>query len=222
MVIIQEFDNIHRMKKGFYLVFEGIVGCGKTTQSTLLFEKLKKDFPKKEIIWTKEPGGTEIANTIRKVVQATPFEEEIEPVCEQYLYAASRAQALRKVIAPILKRGGIVISDRSFFTSMAYQGFGRGLGLKKVLEINKEAVGDMWPDKVIFVDTKIDEALSRAKDQSGDKFESFKKDFFIKVRNGYKIVAKEYPLLVTTVNGNGTIDDVQSKIYLLVKSWIKR
>ena len=105
---------------------------------------------------------------------------------------------------------------------MAYQGFGRGLGLKKVLEINKEAVGDMWPDKVIFVDTKIDEALSRAKDQSGDKFESFKKDFFIKVRNGYKIVAKEYPLLVTTVNGNGTIDDVQSKIYLLVKSWIKR
>ncbi len=146
----------------------------------------------------------------------------MEPVCEQYLYAASRAQALRKVIAPILKRGGIVISDRSFFTSMAYQGFGRGLGLKKVLEINKEAVGDMWPDKVIFVDTKIDEALSRAKDQSGDKFESFKKDFFIKVRNGYKIVAKEYPLLVTTVNGNGTIDDVQSKIYLLVKSWIKR
>lgn len=208
------------MKKGFYLVFEGIVGCGKTTQSKLLLKNLQNKFSKKEIIWTKEPGGTEIAQKIREIVQATPFEEEMDPVCEQYLYAASRAQSLRKIVSPILNRGGVVISDRSVFTSMAYQGFGRDLGLDLVLKINDPAIEKMWPDKVIIVDTKIKTALARAKDQSGDKFENFKEDFFIKVRKGYLTVARKYPKIVSVVDGNGTVEEVQDRIYPLVLKWL--
>jgi dTMP kinase len=204
------------MRKGFYLVFEGIVGCGKTTQSKILFEKLKQEFPKKEIVWTKEPGGTEIAQEIRKVVQVTPFDEEMEPICEQYLYAASRAQTLRKIVAPVLKRGGIMISDRSFFTSMAYQGFGRGLGLDLVLKINESAIDNLWPDMVLFIDTKIDTALRRAKDQAGDKFESFKKPFFIKVRNGYLEVAEKYKKIVRVVDGDGSVDEVSERVYKII------
>jgi len=220
VTILILFFKIGKMKKGFYIVFEGIVGSGKTTQSKLLLEKLKEKFSKREIVWTKEPGGTEIAQKIREIVQATPFVEEMEPVCEQYLYAASRAQALRKVIQPVLEKGGIVISDRSFFTSLAYQGFGRGLGLDLVLKINNPAVGGIWPDKVIIVDTDIDAALARTKDQSGDKFETFDKSFFVKVRKGYLAVAKKYPRIVKIINGEGTIEEVFNRIYPLVLKWL--
>jgi len=204
------------MKKGFYIVFEGIVGSGKTTQSKLLLEKMQAKFPKREVIWTKEPGGSEIANEIRRVVQGTKFEEEMDPVCEQYLYAASRAQTLRCVVTPVLKKGGIVISDRSFFTSIANQGFGRGLGLKKVLEINKSAVDGIWPDKVIVVDTQMDVALSRVKDHGGDKFESYSKDFYCKVHNGYKATAKLYPKIVKIIDGNGIPEAVHGRIWKYV------
>lgn len=162
---------MEKRKRGFYLVFEGVVGCGKTTQSRLTFEKLKADNPARQVVWTKEPGGSEIADQIRKVVQGTPFEEEMEPLCEQHLYAASRSQTLRKVIRPVLGAEGIVVSDRSVITSMAYQGFGRGLGVGTVLEINRLAVGDIWPDKVLVINTDLGTALGRARDFSGDKFE---------------------------------------------------
>lgn len=90
------------MEKSKYIVFEGIVGCGKTTQSRILAEKLGA-------VWTKEPGGSEVADAIRKVVQGTKFDEEMDPVCEQYLYAASRAQSLRSVVKPLLDKGKIVV-----------------------------------------------------------------------------------------------------------------
>lgn len=189
-----------------YIAFEGIVGCGKTTQSRILAEKLGA-------VWTKEPGGDEISDAIRKVVQGTKFESEMDPVCEQYLYAASRAQTLRKVVKPILERGGTVVSDRSVFTSLAYQGFGRDLGIDKVLEINKEAVQDLWPDLVIFLDLDIDLALSRTKDQSGDKFESMDKEFFEKVRDGYLQIAKLYKDIFVIIDGSGSSEEVAEKIW---------
>ena len=95
------------MKAGIYIVFEGIVGSGKTTHSKLLVERLKKDFPKREVVWTREPGGSEIAGAIRKIIQSNEFEEDIDSVAETYLFAAARAQTLRKVVGPVLKRGGI-------------------------------------------------------------------------------------------------------------------
>lgn len=196
--------------KARYIVFEGIVGCGKTTQSKILAEKLGA-------VWTKEPGGSEVADAIRKVVQGTKFDEEMDPVCEQYLYAASRAQSLRKIIKPWLDKGKIIVADRSVFTSMAYQGFGRNLGIDRVLKINKEAVGDLWPNLVIWLDTDLDTALARTRDASGDKFESMDKSFFQKVRRGYIEETKKFPKLVKKVDGNGAIDVVEKRIWKVVQ-----
>ena len=123
--------------KGIYIVFEGIVGTGKSTQAKILYDFLKEKNKNREIILTKEPGGTEIADEIRKIAQATKFNEDMNPVCEAYLYAASRAQSLRKIVKPALEKGSIVISDRSFISSLAYQGAARKIGIEKVLEINK-------------------------------------------------------------------------------------
>ena len=141
----------------------------------------------------------------------------MDPVCEQYLYAASRAQILRKVIKPVLDKRGIVVADRSVFTSMTYQGFGRNLGIERVLKINKEAVGDVWPDLVIWLDTDLDTALARTRDASGDKFESMDKSFFEKVREGYVEVTKRFPKLVKKVDGNGSIEVVEKRIWKVVQ-----
>jgi len=207
--------------KGLYIVFEGVVGSGKTTQSKLLLEKLKEKFPKREIIWTREPGGSEIADAIRKVVQGEKFSEEMNPICEQYLYAASRAQTIRQIIKPVLDVGGIVLSDRSFFTSIAYQGFGRGLVFSKVLEINRMALDGVWPDHVIFIDVDIDSALGRSSDKEGDKFESMDKDFFKKVRQGYLFAAKKYPKIVEKIDGNRGIEEIHGELLSKVLTWLK-
>jgi len=100
-----------KTQHGFYIIFEGCHGTGKTTQSKKLFEFLKKKFPHKEIIWTREPGGGEITESIRKLVQGTKFSEEMDPHCEAYLYAASRAQSLRRIVKPVLEKNGISFSS---------------------------------------------------------------------------------------------------------------
>lgn len=104
-----------------YIVFEGMVGSGKSTQSKKLFEYLQVKYPERKIIHVREPGSTIIAQEIRLLAQSRVFEEEMDPICEAYLYAASRAQSLRHMVKPTLDAGGIVIADRSFISSLAYQ-----------------------------------------------------------------------------------------------------
>lgn len=199
---------------GTYIVFEGIVGTGKTTQSKKLFEYLKKQHPNREIIWTREPGGTEVADAIRTVVQGTQFEEEMEPICEAYLYAASRAQSLRSVVMPVLEKNGIVIADRSFITSLVNQGFGRGLDVETILEINKIAVGDLWPDIIIDLDFKIERALQQTFDFKGDKFEAMPHEFYENIRNGYDEIAdmEAFRDKWIKIQKYGSIEEVFQKI----------
>lgn len=201
-------------KENIYFVFEGIVGCGKSTQSKLFVENLKKKYPDREIVWTREPGGDEVADAIRKIAQGMVFGVEMNAVCEAYLYAASRAQTLRTVIKPVLDRGGIVVSDRSLFTSLTYQAVARGLGVDTILEINKVAVGDMWPTTVFYIDLAVETALSRCSDADGDKFEKMGIEFFEKCQIGYFELAKRYPDIFVTVDGQGTIEEVCKRISL--------
>lgn len=201
-------------RNGFYIVFEGVVGTGKTTQSKKLTEFLKRKFPQKEVIWTYEPGGTEIAKAIRKVVQGTSFSEEMEPICEAYLYAAARAQSLRKLTKPVLERGGIVLSDRSFLTSLAYQGVGRGLKWETVMEINRIALANLEPDLIIYLDLELRMGLARTFDKQGDKFESEELKFFERVDRGYKKLSRA-PLFSEkwlTVSAVGEIENVFHKV----------
>lgn len=188
------------------------MGCGKTTQSKLFVEWLKKKRPKEVVVWTKEPGGTEIAQEIRKIAQALEYGEEMTGECEAYLYAAARAQSIRKVVKGILERGGWVVADRSVFSSLAFQGYGRGLGWKKVWEINKVAVGKCLPDKVVWIDITVGTAMERARDRSGDKFESYAADFFEKVKTGYQMLAKKYKDKFIRIDGSGTREEVFGRI----------
>lgn len=173
-------------KKLIYIVIEGIVGTGKSTQSKKILEYLKQKFPDKEIVLTREPGGTEIAENIRKTVQGTKYEEDMEPICEAYLYASARAQSLRKIVRQYNNKETIVISDRSFLTSTANQGEGRGLGIETVLEINTKAIEGYTPDIVLYLDLPIEMGLKRVFDHGGDKFESLGIDFYKKVAEGYR------------------------------------
>jgi dTMP kinase len=203
-------------RKGLYIVFEGIVGSGKTVQSKLLVERLREEFPKKEVLWTREPGGSEIAGAIRKVVQATEFEEEMEPVCEAYLFAAARAHTLRRVVLPVLKRKGIVVSDRCYLTSVAYQGAGRGLDPKQVLEINRVAVNGLEPDIVFFLDIAPGMSLARSRDKFGDKFERLDINFFSRAADGYELGKKILGDRWVRIDGSKGIDEIHEKVWASV------
>jgi dTMP kinase len=209
-------------KKGLYLVFEGIVGSGKTTQAKLLVENLKRDFPGKEVVFTYEPGGSEIADMIRFLVQGTRFKEEMDPVCESYLYAASRAQTLRRIVRPVVDRGGVVIADRNYISSVAYQGVGRGLGFGEVIKINKVATEQIEPDKVFFFDIDLAEGIKRARDLDGDKFERMDVKFYEKVRSGYMYARKKFAGRWVTIDASGSIDEVQMKVYSVVTKLLGR
>jgi dTMP kinase len=173
-----------------YLVFEGIVGTGKSTQSKMLLDYLKNSSKNKEIILTREPGGTQISEEIRKIVQAKKFDEKMSYECESYLYAASRAQSLRTIVKPVLDKGGIVISDRSFISSLAYQGYARKLGMQKVLDINRIAIEGFIPDIIFYLKLDIEKGLERTFDKDGDKFESKHISFFEEIERGYSEISK--------------------------------
>lgn len=202
-----------------YIVFEGVVGVGKTTQSKMLVERLRQVFPDRQIVWTREPGGSEIADTIRNVVQGQKFSEEMDPLCEMYLYAASRAHTLRTVVKPVLDVGGIVVADRSVFTSVSWQGYGRALGAEAVLRVNAEAVQGILPDVVLYLAGDIDESLKRTFDAGGDKFEAFPREFFHACARGYEALAHDdrFAELWETLPSEGTKEEVHERIVTALK-----
>lgn len=200
--------------KGCYIVFEGVVGTGKTTQSKQLQTYLAHRFPEREVVWTREPGGSEIAEAVRELVQGTTFSEAMDPVCEAYLYAASRSQTLRTIVKPVLDRGGIVIADRSFLSSIAWQGFGQGVGFDTVWSINQPAVGAYIPDIILCLDLDIFAGMSRTFDAAGDKFEKFPPEFFARCRDGYAYLAQHerFRDRWRTIDARGNREDVFSRI----------
>lgn len=204
-----------------YFAMEGIVGAGKSTQMSLLLPFLMAEFPEHQIIFTHEPGDSEIADVIRKTVQVQEFSETMTALCEASLYTSSRAQTLPTIVGPALEKGKIVGSDRTAVTSCSYQGYGRDLGIERILAINRPVVGDLWPSKVIFIDTPLGLALTRAHDKLGDKFERLGEDFFHKAQNGYYEMAARNQEVFTVVDGSGSIEVVQQKIRLSVINFLR-
>lgn len=200
--------------KGLYIVIEGTIGTGKTTQSKKLTNWLKEQYPNKEVTLTREPGGTEIAENIRKAVQGTKYEEEMDPICEAYLYASARAQSLRKIVKPTLDKNGIVVSDRSFLTSTANQGGGRDIGIETILEINKSAIKGFIPDIILYFDLDIEKGIKRVFDEEGDKFESLGVGFYTKVKSSYTEMSgkKGYFKHWINIDASGTEEEVFERI----------
>ena len=145
---------------GRYIAIEGIDGAGKTTVAEAVVESLRNDGHRVELV--REPGGTRIGEAIRQIVLHS--DDDLSPWSEALLFAAARAQLAQEVVAPLLAEGVWVVTDRSVFSSLAYQGAGRGLGVETVREVNAPGLGDAWPDLVILLALDAAEGLSRQGD----------------------------------------------------------
>jgi dTMP kinase len=173
---------------GPFITFEGGEGCGKSTQSRLLLKKLEQQ--KIPAVLTHEPGGTALGNELRKALKRKRG-SFISPQAELFLVAASRAQLVSEVIRPALEEGKVVICDRFTYSTLVYQGYGRGLELSFVETVNNIATGNLKSDLTILLDISPDQGLAR-KRSLRDRFELEDLSFHRRVREGYlKMVAAE-------------------------------
>jgi len=185
------------------ITFEGIDGCGKTTQVNLLSEYLKRKGV--EHLVTREPGGTKEGEKIREIL----MKEDLIPLAELFLFLASRAQHVERLIIPALEAGKIVLVDRFMDSSVAYQGFGRGIGKDTVKRLNTMAVKGIKPDLTFYIDIEVEEALRRKK--VTDRFEE-EKDFLERVRRGYLILSREERERIVVIDGNMKPEEIHRKI----------
>ncbi len=193
-----------------FISFEGIDFCGKSTQIQLLknyFEKLGKT-----VLIIREPGGTEISEQIRKILLDKKNLKMVDEA-EILLFSASRAQLVKEKIVPHLKEGAIVLSDRFYDSTTAYQGYGRGVDRKFVHALNTFVAGDATPEITFFLDIPIELALLRQKQKkvSLDRIESSAPEFYNKIRNGYLELAKREPRIIT-IDGSLSVDDIHNEI----------
>ena len=196
------------MRKGYFITFEGGDGAGKSTQINRLMEHLENcGF---DVILTREPGGTEIGEKIRNII-LDPENKEMDAVTEAMLYAASRAQHVAQVIKPAIEEGKIVICDRFIDSSIAYQGFGRGLG-DSVSIINSYAVGEYMPDKTVLLKLKPQLGNKRISTREKDRIELEAESFHQAVFEGYETLEKMYPERIIGVDATGTIDEIHDII----------
>jgi dTMP kinase len=204
------------MARGIFITFEGIEGCGKSTQVELLRQHLAGLGHK--VVVTREPGGCFIGEKIRDIL-LDPENRGMTALTELLLYEASRAQHVADVIGPALDAGETVISDRFYDASTAYQGHARGLGADKVERLNLIATGGLRPDLTIVLDLEASEGLRRL-GQDLDRIESEAIDFHEKVRNGYIEIAKCDPERVKVVDSSGAIEATAAEIKRIVNEFL--
>lgn len=193
-----------------FITIEGCEGVGKTYQTRLL--KQYCDQRGLNVVFTREPGGSDIAEQIRKII-LDANNSDMDDMCEAFLYAASRIQHLKDIVIPALKRGSTVICDRYVDSSYVYQGLGRGLGLEKIVRLNEIAVGDYMPEFTIFLDLSPENAFLRkgGADQS-DRMEAVGYEFHRKVYQGYKSLIAANPERFEVIDASGSKEQTQSKL----------
>ncbi|MDN5317961.1 MAG: dTMP kinase [Thermoanaerobacterium sp.] len=197
------------MYKGKLIAFEGIDGSGKTTQINLLKEYLLSIG--RDIVVLREPGGTNVGEKIRNIL--LDKKNKIVPTAEALLYAASRAELVNEVIIPSLNNGKIVILDRFVDSSIVYQGYARGIGVKAVEEINNIAIAGLVPDLTIYLDIKPKETIKRIdRRKDKDRLEMEDLEFHEKVYEGYKQLIKSRPDRYLVIDATYDIDYIQKSI----------
>ncbi|MGB4608252.1 MAG: dTMP kinase [Tissierellia bacterium] len=195
--------------EGRFIVLEGSDGSGKST----IADRIGKYFSQKghDIEFTREPGGTQISEKIRELILDRD-NTEMDYRTEALLYAASRAQLVSEKIIPWLKAGKVVISERYVYSSLVYQGLGRGLGIDEVKKINDFATAGLKPDLVIFLDIDPEKALKRKLSiDGGDRLENEDISFHRSVYEGYKKLSSHFPEIIT-IDGDRSIDEVFEEI----------
>lgn len=194
---------------GAFVTFEGIDGVGKTTQCGLVCAALRAQG--REVVQLREPGGTEVGERIRDLL-LDPSLSEMDPVCELLLYEAARAQLVAQVVVPALERGAVVVSDRFFDSTTAYQGFGRALGQLVVERANDLSCRGVKPDRTVVLDMDPASALARTEDRASDRIELEGAPFQERVRAGFAAISRLDPQRVRIVDASGTLGDVWSRV----------
>lgn len=169
-----------------YLAFEGIDGSGKSSLIKRLSELLSNQQVDNKIV--REPGGTKVGEGVRELLLSHDY--EVDALTEALLFCSQRSQLIAEVIKPEVNKGIKILSDRSAYSSVAYQGVGRGLGYETIYQLNDIAVNSFWPEKVVLLD--IDPKISLSRQKVADRIGSDKVDFFNKVREGYLRLADEF------------------------------
>jgi len=207
---------------GKLISFEGSEGSGKSTQIARLAAHFQKTG--REVLSTREPGGTEIGEQIRSIIVHNSKGDEMCAETELLLFTAARAQLVREVIAPALMRGSIVLSDRYLDSSTVYQGIGRNLAADPVNQINRFAVGNVMPDLTIVIDVPESVSLARLKQRASDLPDRMEREnigFYKKVREGYLVLAKGMPERFIVVDGTKPEDAIEKIIWTEVQARLK-
>ena len=203
--------------KGYFITLEGGEGSGKTTVAKCVKAKLEEDGYK--VILTREPGGVNISEQIRKVI-VDPLNKEMDGRTEVLLYAASRRQHLVEKIIPALEEGSIVLCDRFVDSSLVYQGIARGIGIEEVYKLNEFAINDTLPVLTLFfdVDPKIGfERIYRNKNREINRLDQESMNFHYDVYRGYLTLCDLYPERIKKVDASKDIEDVTLQVYQLIR-----
>jgi dTMP kinase len=220
-----------RQQRGRFITFEGLDGCGKSTQLERLATVLRAEGL--DVVTTREPGGTATGEKIRNVLLDSST-AGLSPFAELALMFASRAQHLKEVIQPGLANGSIVLCDRFTDSSEAYQGGGRKLGSGPILDLHRALCGDLQPDLTILMDSEVAASVERARRRNksrvsenaagqGDenRFEQESQAFFGRVRNTYLAIAKREPQRVSVIDARGPAEQTHARILDTVRQKLK-
>lgn len=209
------------MGKGMFITFEGGDGAGKSTVINKVYDELvEKNL---SCMITREPGGIDIAEQIREVILNVK-NTKMDARTEALLYAAARRQHLAEKVIPALEEGKIVLCDRFLHSSLAYQGYARGLGIEEVYEINKFAIDSYMPDLVILFDIEPKLGLERINKNKGREINRLDKenmDFHDKVREGYSILMEKYNHNIVKVDASGAVDEVYLEVSKIINENIE-
>lgn len=200
--------------RGLFITFEGLDGCGKSTQMALLADALTG--AGYDVLTTREPGGTALGEALRSVLLDVGY-TGMSARAEALLYAAARAQLVDEVVRPALDEGRVVLCDRYIDSSLAYQGFGRGLVIEDVITLNVWATDCLFPDLTfaLLVDENV--RIGRATAEPADRLESEEAAFFHRVAEGYRRLAEDHPHRIRVIDGAGAVGEVHDCVTAVVE-----
>ncbi len=197
-----------------FITFEGIDGSGKTTQLQMLSEYLKEKGY--DVMVLREPGGITLSENIREMLLNS--KENIHPITELLLFESSRSHLVHNVINPALESGKVIICDRFYDSTTAYQGYGRGIELKLIHQFNKIATLGIIPDITFYLDVDLETAKIRSERRIYDRIEKSGNEFYSKVVDGFRELAKKNSSRIKLIEANGEIEDTQMKIRKIVNT----
>ena len=206
---------------GFFITFEGIDFCGKTTQARRLGSYLRRKGY--NVLLVREPGGDRIAERIRRILLSRK-NSEMTALTELLLYEASRSQLTQRMILPALKQGKVVICDRYSDSSLAYQGYGRGLNKKMIKHLNHISTFGLLPDLTILLDVPVKTSFKRRKKENRkkDRLERERFEFHQRIREGFKSIARQNRKRIKMVDGTEDIDKTWQKVRRVVDSFLSK